>query len=190
MLVNTELEKSRENLIIHLSNQKRQANQVSFLLWPSKWNCISAQGRHISNVKLEKFRNVIMQPVIIWDMLPELMPAFLNPNFTSASSRIARRSADILTLEQRRAKYYYSFLGCWKSPKKLTGRMKEKLDGSLQSKRHQVQAHTAYCMTGQWVSVSAQGIATSFAKWIDWADDGLVSQRTILPELEFRLVFY
>lgn len=91
-LVNTELEKSRENLIIHLSNQKRQANQVSFLLWPSKWNCISAQGRHISNVKLEKFRNVIMQPVIVWDMLPELMPAFLNPNFTSASSRIARHS--------------------------------------------------------------------------------------------------
>ena len=43
MLVNTQLEKSRENLIIHLSNQKRQANQVSFLLWPSKWNCISAQ---------------------------------------------------------------------------------------------------------------------------------------------------
>lgn len=65
MLVNTELEKSRENLIIHLSNQKRQANQVSFLLWPSKWNCISAQVSHISNIKLEKFRNVIMQPVII-----------------------------------------------------------------------------------------------------------------------------
>lgn len=62
MLVNTELEKSRENVLSIYPTKKRQANQVSFLLWPSKWNCISAQGRHISNVKLEKFRNVIMQP--------------------------------------------------------------------------------------------------------------------------------
>ena len=33
-------------------------------------------------------------------------------------------------------------------------------------------------------------IATLFRKSADWEDDGLVSQRTIFPKLEFRLLLY
>ena len=35
-----------------------------------------------------------------------------------------------------------------------------------------------------------QGIVTLFGKPADREDSGLVSQRTILPELEFRLLYY
>ena len=35
-----------------------------------------------------------------------------------------------------------------------------------------------------------QGIETSFGKPADWEDGGLVSQRAIFPELEFRLLLY
>ena len=38
--------------------------------------------------------------------------------------------------------------------------------------------------------VLGQGIATSFRKPADREDGGLVSQRTIFPKLEFRLLFY
>ena len=38
--------------------------------------------------------------------------------------------------------------------------------------------------------VLEQGIATLFGKPTDLDDGGLVSQRTILPELEFRLFLY
>lgn len=37
--------------------------------------------------------------------------------------------------------------------------------------------------------VLGQGIATLFGKPADGEDDGLVSQRTIFAELEFRLLF-
>ena len=35
-----------------------------------------------------------------------------------------------------------------------------------------------------------QGTVTLFGKPADREDSGLVSQRTILPELEFRLLYY
>ena len=38
--------------------------------------------------------------------------------------------------------------------------------------------------------VLGQGTATSFGKAADWEDGGLMFQRTLLPELEFRLLLY
>ena len=40
------------------------------------------------------------------------------------------------------------------------------------------------------VKALEQGIVISFRKPVDGEDGGLMSQRTILPELEFKLLLY
>ena len=54
------------------------------------------------------------------------------------------------------------------------------------------QVHTSCCIIDSKLrdGLLGQRIVTLFRKPVDQEDGGLVSQRTIFPELEFRLILY
>lgn len=57
---------------------------------------------------------------------------------------------------------------------------------------YQVQAHTHHHTPGQYIKrqVAETGIESLCGQLADLEDGGLMSQRTIFPELEVKLLFY